>query len=60
MNLKYANACHDILPEKLQHVFEAEILQLLPNRDQHGRRLLVLEVGSKFSITSQVLFDIIT
>lgn len=48
MKLKYGQACENIVPTKLRNVFEADILNLLPTRDQHGRRLLVLEAGSKF------------
>lgn len=44
---KYGEACRDIVPSKVQHVFEAELLSLLPNRDQHGRRILILQAGSK-------------
>lgn len=47
MKLKYGIACENIVPAKLRNVFEGEILNLLPNRDQNGRRLLVLEAGSK-------------
>ncbi|XP_044316099.1 retinaldehyde-binding protein 1 isoform X2 [Drosophila rhopaloa] len=47
MKLKYGIACENIIPSKLRNVFEANILNLLPQRDQHGRRLLVLEAGSK-------------
>lgn len=46
MKLKYGDACSNVLPGKLQNVFEAELLELLPNRDQHGRRILVLHAGS--------------
>ncbi|XP_030239206.1 retinaldehyde-binding protein 1 isoform X4 [Drosophila navojoa] len=47
MKSKYGIACENIVPSKLKNVFESEILNLLPNRDQHGRRILVLEAGSK-------------
>lgn len=50
MKLKYGQACENIVPTKLRNVFEADILNLLPTRDQHGRRLLVLEAGSKFPL----------
>lgn len=50
MKLKYGVACENIVPDKLRNVFEANILNLLPQRDQHGRRLLVLEAGSKFRL----------
>lgn len=48
MKMKYGQACENIVPTKLRNVFEADVLNLLPTRDQHGRRLLVLEAGSKF------------
>lgn len=53
MKLKYGAACENIIPSKLRNVFEANILNLLPQRDQHGRRLLVLEAGSKFGSLSK-------
>lgn len=49
MKAKYGQACENIVPTKLRNVFEADVLNLLPTRDQHGRRLLVLEAGSKFT-----------
>lgn len=49
MMSKYGEACRDIVPGKVQHVFQGDILKLLPNRDQHGRRILVLDAGSKYN-----------
>lgn len=50
MKKKYGDACSNILPSKLQHVFAADILQLLPTRDQFGRRILILEAGSTYAL----------
>ncbi|XP_061398182.1 alpha-tocopherol transfer protein-like [Musca vetustissima] len=54
---KYGEACRDIVPAKVQHVFEAELLTLLPNRDQHGRRILVLQAGKKWKPSEVSLVD---
>ncbi|KAI8121802.1 Chromosome transmission fidelity protein 18 like protein [Lucilia cuprina] len=58
MKSKYGEACCNVLPAKLQNVFEAEVLQLLPNRDQHGRRILVLEAGKKWKPSKVPLVDL--
>ncbi|XP_002052557.2 alpha-tocopherol transfer protein-like [Drosophila novamexicana] len=58
MKLKYGIACENIVPAKLRNVFEGEILNLLPNRDQHGRRLLVLEAGKKWKPSKVPLPDL--
>ncbi|TMW54769.1 hypothetical protein DOY81_000002 [Sarcophaga bullata] len=57
MKLKYGDACSNVLPGKLQNVFEAELLELLPNRDQHGRRILVLQAGKKWKPSKVPLND---
>ncbi|XP_075153899.1 alpha-tocopherol transfer protein-like [Haematobia irritans] len=58
MLLKYGEACRDIIPAKVQHVFNAELLKLLPNRDQHGRRILVLDVGKRWKPSDVSLLDL--
>lgn len=39
-----------LMPSNEKNVFEANILTVCPNRDQLGRRILVLELGSEYSI----------
>ncbi|TDG48575.1 hypothetical protein AWZ03_004904 [Drosophila navojoa] len=58
MKSKYGIACENIVPSKLKNVFESEILNLLPNRDQHGRRILVLEAGKKWKPSKVPLVDL--
>ncbi|EDW77886.1 uncharacterized protein Dwil_GK24307 [Drosophila willistoni] len=58
MKLKYGIACENIIPSKLRNVFDADILNLLPTRDQHGRRLLVLEAGKKWKPSQVPLPDL--
>lgn len=58
MKQKYGEACSNVLPAKLQNVFDAEILELLPNRDQHGRRILILEAGKKWKPSKVPLVDL--
>lgn len=46
-NPKY---CNDLLPSLEKNVFAQNILTVLPSRDQHGRRILLVECGRKFLI----------
>lgn len=34
------------MPSKEKNIFEQDILTVQPNRDQFGRRILVIELGS--------------
>lgn len=45
---KYGYVCDEIYPHKVRDVFENELMSLLPERDQDGRRILVLEAGKKW------------
>lgn len=47
MKLKYGIACEGVLPSNVRHIFNEDIINLLPVRDQHGRRILALDAGSK-------------
>lgn len=58
MKLKYGEACENIVPSKLQHVFEDDLITLLPHRDQHGRRVLILEAGKKWKPSRVPLIDL--
>jgi len=58
MKLKYGGACEDVVPSKLRNVFDEGLLSLLPNRDQHGRRILVLEAGKKWKPSKVPLVDL--
>ena len=40
----------DLKPSNERNIFEQDILNIVPNRDQCGRRILILEVGKKWKI----------
>lgn len=44
---KHNNLYDGLVPSKNKNVFDHNILTVLPNRDQFGRRILILELGSK-------------
>lgn len=44
---KHPDMFDDLMPSSVRHVFEQEIVSLLPLRDQNGVRILLLQVGSK-------------
>ncbi|CAK9814962.1 Alpha-tocopherol transfer protein-like [Anthophora plagiata] len=46
--VKHSNVYKDLKPSREKNIFEQNILQVLPNRDQHGRRLLIIELGKKW------------
>lgn len=46
--LKHKNICDDLFPSSVRHVFEQQLIHFQPLRDQHGRRIMILEVGSEW------------
>lgn len=36
-----------VLPSKVKHIFDHELIQILPQRDPKGRRVILLHFGSK-------------
>jgi len=38
----------DVLPSNVRHVFELELVKLIPKRDRNGSRILWIEVGKKW------------
>ncbi|KAJ1520236.1 hypothetical protein ONE63_004446 [Megalurothrips usitatus] len=46
---KHSSVYRDLTPSKERNVFEANILTVCPNRDQLGRRILILELGKKWN-----------
>lgn len=46
--VKHANLYDDLKPSREKNVFDHNILTVLPIRDQHGRRILILELGKKW------------
>lgn len=45
---KHSKLFDDIVPASVRHVFEQELIRLLPKRDQNGVRILLIECGRKF------------
>ncbi|XP_057329536.1 alpha-tocopherol transfer protein-like [Microplitis mediator] len=46
--VKHANVYDGLKPSREKNIFEHNILTVLPNRDQHGRRILIIELGKKW------------
>ncbi|XP_018345716.1 PREDICTED: alpha-tocopherol transfer protein-like isoform X4 [Trachymyrmex septentrionalis] len=46
--VKHANVYDNLKPSREKNVFEQNILTVLPNRDQHDRRILIIELGKKW------------
>ncbi|KAF7992241.1 hypothetical protein HCN44_001566 [Aphidius gifuensis] len=46
--VKHENVYANLKPSNEKNIFEQNILTVLPNRDQHGRRILILELGKKW------------
>ncbi|XP_003707800.2 alpha-tocopherol transfer protein-like isoform X1 [Megachile rotundata] len=46
--VKHANVYDNLKPSRERNIFEQNILTVLPNRDQHGRRILIIELGKKW------------
>ncbi|KAK9878597.1 hypothetical protein WA026_022858 [Henosepilachna vigintioctopunctata] len=57
-NFKVKHAVHydGLIPSKESNIFNANILTVFPNRDQEGRRILVIELGTKWD-TKKVTLD---
>ncbi|XP_076671510.1 alpha-tocopherol transfer protein-like isoform X1 [Andrena cerasifolii] len=46
--VKHANVYNGLKPSHEKNIFEQNILTVLPNRDQHGRRVVIIELGKKW------------
>ena len=46
--VKHANVYDNLKPSKEKNIFEQNILTALPNRDQHSRRIVIIELGKKW------------
>lgn len=44
---KHSKLFEDLYPASVRHVYEQDIITLLPLRDAKGARILLMEVGSK-------------
>lgn len=47
LKLKHPKLFDDLYPDVVRHVYEENIIKLLPLRDRSGARVLLMEVGSK-------------
>ncbi|XP_014212881.1 alpha-tocopherol transfer protein-like isoform X2 [Copidosoma floridanum] len=54
--VKHANVYDGLKPSRERNIFQHNILTVLPNRDQHGRRILIIELGKKWK-HSEVTLD---
>ncbi|CAL7944014.1 unnamed protein product [Xylocopa violacea] len=45
---KHASIYEGLKPSRERNIFEQNILTVLPQRDQHGRRILIIELGQKW------------
>jgi len=55
---KHPNLFEDLFPNSVRHVYEQDILTLLPLRDQKGCRILLMEVGKKWKPAKCSLNDL--
>ncbi|XP_014599841.1 PREDICTED: alpha-tocopherol transfer protein-like isoform X1 [Polistes canadensis] len=46
--IKHSSIYNDLKPSKETNIFEQNILTVLPTRDQHGRRILIIQLGKKW------------
>lgn len=42
---KYPQYCANLLPTEHENVFASNMFTVIPQRDQHGRRVLIAEAG---------------
>lgn len=54
--IKHSNIYDNLTPSKETNIFKQNILVVFPNRDQLGRRILLLELGSKYFLTKPIDF----
>ncbi|PBC32775.1 Alpha-tocopherol transfer protein [Apis cerana cerana] len=47
-SIQHSNVYENLKPSKEKNIFEQNILSVLPNRDQNGRRILLIELGKKW------------
>lgn len=47
--VKHNDMYYGLMPSKEENIFKANVLTVFPNRDQLGRRILLLELGSELT-----------
>ncbi|XP_058453639.1 clavesin-1-like [Malaya genurostris] len=55
---KNSEVCADLLPNTVKHVYDEGLIYFQPLRDQHGCRIVVLEVGKKWKPSKVSLNDL--
>lgn len=53
--VKHHDMYYGLMPSKEENIFKANVLTVFPNRDQLGRRILLLELGSELECLYLVL-----
>lgn len=56
---KHPKYCRNLVPSKEGNAFEHNIFTVLPYRDQHGRRILLIEAGKKWNPKEVSLTEIV-
>ncbi|KAI4465976.1 alpha-tocopherol transfer protein-related [Holotrichia oblita] len=56
--LKHNTFYENLIPANEKNIFEHDILTVLPTRDQHKRRILVIELGKKWKHTKCSLDEV--
>lgn len=56
--VKHKDVYQGLIPSKERNVFDQNILLVLPNRDQLGRRILIIELGKKWKPKKCPLDDV--
>ncbi|KAI5704669.1 hypothetical protein M8J75_007744 [Diaphorina citri] len=55
---KYPQYCANLLPSEERNVFVSNMFTVIPDRDQHGRRVLIAETGDKWNTKEVSLTEI--
>lgn len=48
--VKHSEIYNDLTPSREENVFKSNMMAVFPNRDQLGRRVLLLELGSEYKL----------
>jgi hypothetical protein len=56
--VKHAKIYKDLTPKNAKNIFDHDILQVLPKRDENGCRILVIELGKKWKHKKCSLDDV--
>uniref|UniRef100_A0A0A9YIW8 Alpha-tocopherol transfer protein-like n=1 Tax=Lygus hesperus TaxID=30085 RepID=A0A0A9YIW8_LYGHE len=56
---KYPKYCENLRPLEEKNVFASNVFTVLPYRDQHGRRILLIEAGCRWSPKAVSLVELV-